>query len=1382
VTVTATDNVMMSYLDISSNASLNDRHACTGATCSKTWSTFISAPGVYSFKLIAADTSDNKAIRMKSITVTPDVTPPVLNLTVNPTSITRGQSTTITCAATDAAGIASGWPRIAIKKADGTWVNQTATSYTYTPNFTDPVGTYKVYCAAKDNNNNYGESAPTNLNVTAITGMTVTVTASGSVFNRGDTAIITADVKYPNGAPMTTGTVKATKPSPTPGGEISLSYGSGKWSKSYIIGTNDTTGTWTITTSADDGNGNRGTGTTSATISDKYTVSFIYPNTGSYKRGETVKIIVDVYDANSRKVTGATVNATKPVSGTITLYDDGNHDDGSANDGRYGNSYTIALTDPNSWTLTVTATKSGNTGTSQKIINILPAQLNVLITAPPAGSVYNRGETVPITAEITYPDGSPLTAGTVTATNPTGGTITMTHSSGPTWTGSYVIAPTDPASIWTITVSAQDSGSNSGSAQRQVTISSAYTIIITSPGSGSKYHRGDSFVISAIVKDIHANPVSGANVIATVPNGTMLLNDMGGGSYSNTYTVQASDTTGIKTLTVTGSKDGNSGTDSRTIEVLADTKAPVYSYCQVTPMSGTTYAKGASYKFECTWDDDMVVSDVVFEFNGFAYSYLGGKIGKVGNVYSMILNDLPANVTGWEYKWSAKDNENNWNSTPTWNYVINKAPSTVSLTLSPPSPIVYGTPTTATCTDTNPEADAKLWRDGIDVTTTENGTAVVLPAGTREYACIVAETQNYTSASQMSSYDVGTRPNPVHIWINGKLDQDDTITYGTQSNVTGIATAGTADLWMDEAPVTNPHIATLAAGTYTYKVNTTGDLNYMANVTGITRSLTVERVSSVIDLSVSPVTSTYGTLVTATCSQLAGDNGSTLTLLLDSNVVNTSTSGTVSHSVVASGGTHNYECYYAQTQNYTASTKSVSFTVNKAPVDVRLWLNGNEGNVTQNYGSNTNATATIDVSGLTFYLERNGSIIASGTDRLERTSSLNVGTYNYTAYFPGNENYTADSQTWFVTINPGIVNIDMYLNGIQNGNATQIYGTASNVTATITPNILFYLYRNGIQVDTGTSVLEDIETLAAGTYNYTAYFPGDTNYPAVSKTYFLRIEKATPVSAGNLIPASPITYGTPTTFQCNIGNTDSGVTYKLWYHDNSGGPWMELLNNTPEVYPAGEWLHYCNSTESENFTAAEFFTNVPYIVNKAMPTLTLLLNGTDSDYTMERGSSISIEATLSIPGDLHLLVNGSEIATGPSPLTTSYSSIMPGQHNITAVFEGNENYTAVSAQHWLTVQDTTAPIITILSPANTTYNMMSLDLNWTASEPLSWAGYSLDGAPNVTLTGNTSLTPGAGTHTITIYGTDNAGLTGSDSVTFTMECVSHIFNSTIDNT
>ena len=95
---------------------------------------------------------------------------------------------------------------------------------------------------------------------------------------------------------------------------------------------------------------------------------------------------------------------------------------------------------------------------------------------------------------------------------------------------------------------------------------------------------------------------------------------------------------------------------------------------------------------------------------------------------------------------------------------------------------------------------------------------------------------------------------------------------------------------------------------------------------------------------------------------------------------------------------------------------------------------------------------------------------------------------------------------------------------------------------------------------------------------------------------------------------------------------------------------------------------------------------------------------------------------------------------------------------------------------WLTsgggyfdVQDTSPPVITIISPTATEYTETSIPLTYKVNEPTQWLRYSLDAAANATLTGNTTLTGLTFTqHTVTIYGMDYANHTGTASVTFTV--------------
>ncbi len=102
---------------------------------------------------------------------------------------------------------------------------------------------------------------------------------------------------------------------------------------------------------------------------------------------------------------------------------------------------------------------------------------------------------------------------------------------------------------------------------------------------------------------------------------------------------------------------------------------------------------------------------------------------------------------------------------------------------------------------------------------------------------------------------------------------------------------------------------------------------------------------------------------------------------------------------------------------------------------------------------------------------------------------------------------------------------------------------------------------------------------------------------------------------------------------------------------------------------------------------------------------------------------------------------------------------------------GNSNSTYIS----FIVHDVTAPVITITSPLNSTYNTRAIVLNIIASENITWANYSLDNAANASMTGSgtfwskTIENVANGQHTVDIYASDASGNNGNSTIRFTVD-------------
>lgn len=547
-------------------------------------------------------------------------------------------------------------------------------------------------------------------------------------------------------------------------------------------------------------------------------------------------------------------------------------------------------------------------------------------------------------------------------------------------------------------------------------------------------------------------------------------------------------------------------------------------------------------------------------------------------------------------------------ATLTWNVtVINVLlNSTCYLNFDPQSPITYGTLLNATCSCTNPEAPAHLWRDDLNIDA-ENNTYVLLAAGTYNYTCNVTQTQNYRNASNSSLYTINRANHTIHLALNG-LEQDLNVSLGTQTNATGwlVITQGVAGatLYRNGSVVATgspaTEIANLSAGLYNYTYDYPQSQNYTAQ--SITRWLNVTgKINSTCNLSFvppSPITYDLQPFI-AFCS--CTNPEAPAELWRDG--LNVTNEIGVPVTLAANPAGYGYVCNVTETQNYTNASNSSLYIIQQGQTILTL-IALPSWNVT--YPTQTNVSCSANNNQVVLTLTRNG-LNVSNPD----VSLLGAGLYYYNCSTPGNQNWTAASATNILNVSRAASLVNLTLNGIDD-NITVNVGELVNATGWLIIPVFYLppvnnspidgvggdgeigidsiphpqpqlyeieLYMDGLWVAIGNRSVSYVTNFSApGLHNFTARYPGTQNYSQSNETHWVTVVNDTIAPVVTLIfPPNGSTTGENVTVIYNVtDNIDLLLDCDIY--SNTTGNWtIDGSRQTPNG-TSDSW-NYTNLTD-----------------------------------------------------------------------------------------------------------------------------------------------------------------------------------------------------------
>ena len=489
-------------------------------------------------------------------------------------------------------------------------------------------------------------------------------------------------------------------------------------------------------------------------------------------------------------------------------------------------------------------------------------------------------------------------------------------------------------------------------------------------------------------------------------------------------------------------------------------------------------------------------------------------------------------------------------------------------------------------------------------------------------------------ASITLNCSVNNNESPIYLYVNGTLANQSTGYY-------------------------NLYTFTPSAGTHNVTCNATNSENYTAPE-AVSYNLMVDPAESTVSLLLNGVASgislTYGQSLNATASSSSGTHQL---------YINGTLAPSNPYIATMAAGYYNFTANTTANENYTSQTVSYMANISKAGSSLSL----SATSWTVSPGTSVGVSCGVGNSQTPIFLYRNGTLLASSTGGWANYSDAPAaGSYNYTCNSTASENYTAALElSNTLTVNTMSDTINLTLNGGQ-ANLSIDYGAALSVAASSASGT-HQLYRNGTPVSSPFT-----SSLAAGFYNFTASSTGNENYTGATKSYFATILKAD--SAISLFATSwSVQAGAEAIINCSVGNSQTPIALYLdgaGIGASTGGSIAYAANLS-----AGAYNFTCNSTESENYTAAQQQSNT-LSVQQISDSISLLLNGAASNLTLTYGNSLSVSAS-STSGLHQLYRNGTPSSNIPSTVFAA------GYYNFTANSSGNENYTAASKSYFATI-------------------------------------------------------------------------------------------------
>ncbi|MBI3413345.1 MAG: S8 family serine peptidase [Candidatus Aenigmarchaeota archaeon] len=348
-----------------------------------------------------------------------------------------------------------------------------------------------------------------------------------------------------------------------------------------------------------------------------------------------------------------------------------------------------------------------------------------------------------------------------------------------------------------------------------------------------------------------------------------------------------------------------------------------------------------------------------------------------------------------------------------------------------------------------------------------------------------------------------------------------------------------------------------------------------------------------------------------------------LTLYRNGSVVGIAGINQPNESVILSGGIYNYTLAFTESENYSFANITRILTVTKRPTSITLLLNGSAANFVYNYSTFANFTATVNISGknLTLTSNMSGWTDQNATNRVNNETLLNQpGIFNITAYFRGDDNYSASLQMLFATVadivTPLIVSdatspdsgIQYFPNRVYRFNAT-LQDNAGISHAVMQFNATNYTASMFAGTPASGNWSVNITDLAANATGYPViWYANDTsnNWNKTNAWYYV-IQKNT--SAYTSISANATTVEIPGPFHINSSSVDVKIETRLY--SNTTLEQLLLRNSsigtntfTGTAQPVGIYNFSANSSANENYTANATLEHIVFrVVDTSPPVL-----------------------------------------------------------------------------------------------------------------------------------------------------------------------------------